>query len=176
MYESLKTLCSSHTWWSIPEQRSGTTFSRTPMPSSGSIADWATRWCYRTARWQRRLRLCQRWLGRWHKIMQSGPTVVEDDVEVQVNACIDRASVGETRVGHALKSTILFKIWFAGRERILCARKSACRFDGCGNNVILVGMSAWLVTAALATALSHGTNGDPQRRGCGSNRQRLPGN
>ena len=37
--------------------------------------------------------------GEWHKISQSGPAVLEDDVEVQANACVDRASVGETRVG-----------------------------------------------------------------------------
>src|SRR5437660_7758426 len=34
---------------------------------------------------------------RWRKIVQSGPAVLEDDVEVQANACVDRASVGETR-------------------------------------------------------------------------------
>src|SRR5262249_41007226 len=28
--------------------------------------------------------------GRWRKIVQSGPTIVEDDVEIQANSCIDR--------------------------------------------------------------------------------------
>ena len=32
--------------------------------------------------------------GHWHKIVQSGPAVLENDVEVQANACVDRASVG----------------------------------------------------------------------------------
>ncbi|MGC1648501.1 MAG: UDP-3-O-(3-hydroxymyristoyl)glucosamine N-acyltransferase, partial [Candidatus Sulfotelmatobacter sp.] len=31
--------------------------------------------------------------GRWHKIPQPAPVVIEDDVEVQANSCIDRASV-----------------------------------------------------------------------------------
>ncbi len=35
----------------------------------------------------------------WEKITQSGPTVLEDNVEVQANSCIDRASIGETRIG-----------------------------------------------------------------------------
>src|SRR6185369_1805244 len=37
--------------------------------------------------------------GHWYKIVQSGPTIVGDDVEIQANSCIDRASVGETRIG-----------------------------------------------------------------------------
>src|ERR1700693_4681381 len=31
--------------------------------------------------------------ARWHKIVQSGNVVVESDVEIQSNACIDRASI-----------------------------------------------------------------------------------
>src|SRR6266478_235746 len=33
--------------------------------------------------------------GSWYKMQQSGPAVLEDDVEVQANACVDRATVGE---------------------------------------------------------------------------------
>ena len=40
---------------------------------------------------------------RWKKIVQSGPAILGDDVEVQANACVDRASVGETRVGRGTK-------------------------------------------------------------------------
>src|SRR5437660_6883858 len=32
--------------------------------------------------------------GKWRKIVQSGPAVLEDDIEVQANACVDRASIG----------------------------------------------------------------------------------
>src|SRR5207302_196160 len=41
--------------------------------------------------------------GTWYKMAQSGPAVLEDDVEVQSNACVDRATVGETRIGHGAK-------------------------------------------------------------------------
>ena len=37
--------------------------------------------------------------GTHHKIVQSGITVIEDDVEIQCLAAIDRATVGETRIG-----------------------------------------------------------------------------
>ncbi len=43
--------------------------------------------------------------GTWYKILQSGRTILEDNVEVQANACIDRASIGETRVHPAPRST-----------------------------------------------------------------------
>src|SRR6202047_5168531 len=33
--------------------------------------------------------------GPWHKIPQPQPVVIGDDVEIQANSCIDRASVGE---------------------------------------------------------------------------------
>ena len=39
----------------------------------------------------------------WEKITQSGPTVLESDVEVQANSCVDRASIGETRIGRGVK-------------------------------------------------------------------------
>src|SRR5580704_18487506 len=41
--------------------------------------------------------------GSWYKIAQSGVAVLEDDVEVQANACVDRATVGETRIGRGSK-------------------------------------------------------------------------
>src|SRR5262249_61782536 len=36
--------------------------------------------------------------GRWQKIPQSGKEALEDDVEIQANCCIDRSSLGETRI------------------------------------------------------------------------------
>src|SRR6266702_6511508 len=41
--------------------------------------------------------------GHWHKIPQPAPVVIENDVEVQANSCIDRASVGETRIARGVK-------------------------------------------------------------------------
>src|SRR5579875_1908858 len=36
--------------------------------------------------------------GGWYKIVQSGPAILDDEVEIQANACIDRARVGETHL------------------------------------------------------------------------------
>lgn len=41
--------------------------------------------------------------GAWEKIPQVGRVVLEDDVEVGANATIDRASLGETRIGRGVK-------------------------------------------------------------------------
>ncbi len=48
--------------------------------------------------------------GRWHKIPQPMPVVIEDDVEIQANTCIDRASVGETRISKGTKIDNLVQV------------------------------------------------------------------
>ena len=44
--------------------------------------------------------------GHWYKILQPEPVVIEDDVEIQANSCIDRASVEKTRSDAARRSII----------------------------------------------------------------------
>ncbi|MFY9643636.1 MAG: UDP-3-O-(3-hydroxymyristoyl)glucosamine N-acyltransferase, partial [Terriglobales bacterium] len=41
--------------------------------------------------------------SHWHKIVQSGNVVIGNDAELQANTCIDRASIGETRIGRGAK-------------------------------------------------------------------------
>src|SRR6266480_2961423 len=53
--------------------------------------------------------------GRWQKILQSGPTILEDDIEIQANACIDRASVGETRIERGAKIDNLVHVGHGSR-------------------------------------------------------------
>jgi UDP-3-O-[3-hydroxymyristoyl] glucosamine N-acyltransferase len=80
--------------------------------------------------------------GQWHKIMQSGPAVVEDDVEVQANACIDRASVGETHIGLGAKIDYLVQVGHGsrvGEYTLLCAQVGLAGSTDVGNNVILAG-------------------------------------
>src|SRR6267154_6786669 len=48
--------------------------------------------------------------GHWYKIPQPAPVVIEDDVEIQANSCIDRASVGETRIGRGVKVDNLVQV------------------------------------------------------------------
>ena len=48
--------------------------------------------------------------GVHHKVPQVGIVVVEDDVEIGANGCIDRAALGETRIGSGTKVDNLVQI------------------------------------------------------------------
>jgi UDP-3-O-[3-hydroxymyristoyl] glucosamine N-acyltransferase len=79
---------------------------------------------------------------RWHKIVQSGNVVVESDVELQANACIDRASIGETRIGRGSKIDNLVHVGHSctiGHDTLLCAQVGLAGTTDVGNNVILAG-------------------------------------
>ena len=80
--------------------------------------------------------------GHWHKIVQSGPTVIEDDVEIQANACVDRASVGETRISRGAKIDNLVQVGHGsqvGEDTLLCAQAGLAGSTDVGKNVILAG-------------------------------------
>jgi UDP-3-O-[3-hydroxymyristoyl] glucosamine N-acyltransferase len=80
--------------------------------------------------------------GRWVKIVQSGPAVLEDAVEVQANACVDRASIGETRIGKGTKIDNLVMVGHGssvGENTLLCSQVGLAGSTVVGNNVILAG-------------------------------------
>ena len=80
--------------------------------------------------------------GAWKKIPQSGPVVIADDVEVQSNACIDRASVGETRIGRGTKIDNLVQVGHGssvGENTLLCAQVGLAGSSDVGDRVILAG-------------------------------------
>lgn len=80
--------------------------------------------------------------GNWEKILQSGPAILEDNVEVQANACVDRASIGETRVGRDTKIDNLVQVGHGsrvGEHTMLCAQVGLAGSTIVGNNVILAG-------------------------------------
>jgi UDP-3-O-[3-hydroxymyristoyl] glucosamine N-acyltransferase len=80
--------------------------------------------------------------GRWHKIVQSGNVVVENAAEIQANTCIDRASIGETRVGRGAKIDNLVHIGHSctiGHDTLICAQVGLAGTTDVGNNVILAG-------------------------------------
>jgi UDP-3-O-[3-hydroxymyristoyl] glucosamine N-acyltransferase len=79
---------------------------------------------------------------RWEKITQSGPTVLENNVEVQANSCIDRASIGETRIAHGVKVDNLVQVGHGsavGENTLLCAQVGLAGSTVVGKNVILAG-------------------------------------
>jgi UDP-3-O-[3-hydroxymyristoyl] glucosamine N-acyltransferase len=80
----------------------------------------------------------------WQKITQSGPAVLESDVEVQANACIDRASVGETRIARGVKIDNLAQVGHGsavGEHTLLCAQVGLAGSTVVGKNVIIAGQA-----------------------------------
>ena len=71
-----------------------------------------------------------------------GAAIIEDNVEIQANACIDRASVGETRIGRGSKIDNLVQVGHGsrvGEHTLLCAQAGLAGSTDVGNNVILAG-------------------------------------
>jgi UDP-3-O-[3-hydroxymyristoyl] glucosamine N-acyltransferase len=80
--------------------------------------------------------------GRWHKIPQAERVVIGDDVEIQSNSCIDRASVGETRIGRGTKIDNLVQVGHGshvGEDSLLAAQVGIAGSTEIGNKVILTG-------------------------------------
>ena len=98
----------------------------------------------------------------WHKILQSGPAVLEDHVEVQANACIDRASIGETRIRLGAKIDNLVQVGHGsevGENSLLCAQVGLAGSTVIGRNVTLAGQvgvagHCTIGDGAIATAQS----------------------
>lgn len=80
--------------------------------------------------------------GTHYKIVQSGVTVIEDDVEIQALTSVDRATVGETRVRRGAKIDSLVQIGHAcevGEDNIICAQTGLAGSSILKKNVLLAG-------------------------------------
>jgi UDP-3-O-[3-hydroxymyristoyl] glucosamine N-acyltransferase len=80
--------------------------------------------------------------GSWYKILQSGPAILGDEVEVQANACVDRASIGATSVGNGVKIDNLVQVGHGssvGANTLLCAQVGLAGSSTIGKGVILAG-------------------------------------
>jgi UDP-3-O-[3-hydroxymyristoyl] glucosamine N-acyltransferase len=80
----------------------------------------------------------------WLKIPQAGRVVLEDDVEVGAGTTIDRASVGESRIGRGSKLDNLVQIGHSctvGEDSLLCAQVGLAGSSHIGNRVILAGQA-----------------------------------
>ena len=80
--------------------------------------------------------------GTHFKIVQSGTTVIEDDVEVQSLTSVDRATVGETRVKRGAKIDSLVQVGHAcvvGEDNIVCGQTGLAGSTVLERNVLLAG-------------------------------------
>ena len=80
----------------------------------------------------------------WLKIPQTGRVVIEDDVEIGAGTTIDRASVGESRIGRGTKIDNLVQIGHSctiGEDSLLCAQVGLAGSSHIGSRVILAGQA-----------------------------------
>jgi UDP-3-O-[3-hydroxymyristoyl] glucosamine N-acyltransferase len=80
--------------------------------------------------------------GTHMKIVQSGRTVIEDDVEIQSLTSVDRARVGETRVRRGAKIDSLVQVGHAcvvGEDNIICAQTGLAGSTVLERDVLLAG-------------------------------------
>jgi UDP-3-O-[3-hydroxymyristoyl] glucosamine N-acyltransferase len=80
--------------------------------------------------------------GSYYKIVQSGTVVIEDGVEVQAHACIDRPSVGETRLRRGVKVDNLVQVGHSsdvGENTLLCSQVGLAGSSRIGRQVVLTG-------------------------------------
>jgi UDP-3-O-[3-hydroxymyristoyl] glucosamine N-acyltransferase len=80
--------------------------------------------------------------GRYHKFPQVGIVVVGDDVEIGALAAIDRAALGETRVGRGTKLDNLVQIGHSvtiGEDTVLAGQVGIAGSTQVGSRVTLAG-------------------------------------
>lgn len=80
----------------------------------------------------------------WLKIPQTGRVVIEDDVEIGACTTIDRASVGESRIGRGTKLDNLVQVGHSctiGEDTLLCAQVGLAGSSHIGSRVILAGQA-----------------------------------
>ena len=80
--------------------------------------------------------------GRYHKFPQVGIVVVEDDVEIGALTAVDRAALGETRIGRGTKLDNLVQIGHSvtvGEDTVIAGQTGIAGSAHVGNRVTLAG-------------------------------------
>ena len=78
----------------------------------------------------------------YYKIVQSGIVVLEDDVEIGANSCVDRSTLGETRIGKGTKLDNLVQIGHGttvGEHNVLAAQTGVAGSVKMGSYNVLAG-------------------------------------
>jgi UDP-3-O-[3-hydroxymyristoyl] glucosamine N-acyltransferase len=82
--------------------------------------------------------------GIHHKVPQVGIVVLEDDVELGANVCVDRAALGETRIGRGTKIDNLVQIAHnvtIGEHCLLVAQSGISGSTHLGHHVVVAGQA-----------------------------------
>jgi UDP-3-O-[3-hydroxymyristoyl] glucosamine N-acyltransferase len=79
-----------------------------------------------------------------HKVPQIGRVVIEDDVEIGANSCVDRATTGETRIRRGTKIDNLVQIAHnvvVGEDSVLAAQVGISGSTEIGRNAVMGGQA-----------------------------------
>jgi len=82
--------------------------------------------------------------GEHRKVPQVGIVVIEDDVELGANVCVDRATLGETRIGRGTKVDNLVQIAHnvkVGEHSLLVSQVGISGSTHLGHHVVMAGQS-----------------------------------
>lgn len=80
--------------------------------------------------------------GKYHKIPHLGTVVIEDEVEIGANCCIDRGTFGETRISRGAKLDNLVHVAhnvFIGENTVMAAQTGISGSTTIGRDVIIAG-------------------------------------
>ncbi|MFI3295185.1 MAG: UDP-3-O-(3-hydroxymyristoyl)glucosamine N-acyltransferase [Rikenellaceae bacterium] len=80
--------------------------------------------------------------GTYHKIPQIGNVVIEDDVEIGANTCVDRATMGSTVVGRGVKLDNMIQLGHnvtVGHDTVIAAQTGVAGSTKIGSNAIIGG-------------------------------------
>lgn len=95
--------------------------------------------------------------GSYQKIPQLGIVVIEDDVEIGSNTCIDRATMGETRIKRGTKLDNLVQIAHnisVGENTVIAANAGIAGSTKIGNNVMIGGGASITGHVTIADRIS----------------------
>ncbi len=85
--------------------------------------------------------------GSYKKIPQVGIVVIEDDVEIGANTCIDRATIGETRIAQGVKLDNLVQIAHnvvVGKHTVIAAQTGISGSTKIGEQCMIAGQAGFV--------------------------------
>lgn len=97
-----------------------------------------------------------------HKIPQIGRVILEDDVEIGANSCVDRATTGETRVRKGTKVDNLVQIAhnvLIGEDCVIAAQAGISGSTELGRGVVLAGQAGLVGHITLGDGAVVGAQG-----------------
>jgi UDP-3-O-[3-hydroxymyristoyl] glucosamine N-acyltransferase len=97
--------------------------------------------------------------GTHHKVPQVGIVVIDDDVELGANVCVDRAALGETRIGHGTKVDNLVQVAHnveVGPDCLLVAQSGISGSTKLGHHTVMAGQAGCVghITVGSGVVLS----------------------